>query len=54
MSGGKKGDPEGFVTSAEFYKHMLRMERRVSRLEVILYINLIVTLATLIRSLLSV
>jgi hypothetical protein len=53
LSGRRQGDPEGFVTAAEFYHHMLKMERRVSRLEVILYINLIVTLATLIRSLLS-
>jgi hypothetical protein len=53
LSGRGKNEPEGFVTAAEFYHHMLKMERRVSRLEVILYINLIVTIATLLRLLLS-
>jgi hypothetical protein len=44
--------PDAYITAAEFYMHMLKLERRISRLEIIFYINLILTLATLLRTLL--
>jgi hypothetical protein len=45
--------PEAYVTAAEFYRHMLKLERRISRLEMIFYVNLIVTIATLLKLLLA-
>ena len=46
-----KDDP--YITKNEFYQHMLKVERRLSRLEIIFYINLFVTLVTLLKMLLG-
>jgi hypothetical protein len=46
-----KEDP--YITKNEFYNHMLRVERRLSRLEIIFYINLFITLVTLLKTLLG-
>jgi hypothetical protein len=46
-----KEDP--YITKNEFYNHMLRVERRLSRLEIIFYINLFITLVTLLKILLG-
>jgi len=40
-----------YITKSEFYDHMIRIERRMSRLEIIFYINIIVTMVTLIKTL---
>jgi hypothetical protein len=47
----KEDDP--YITKNEFYHHMLKVERRLSRLEIIFYINLLVTLVTLLKTLLG-
>jgi hypothetical protein len=52
MNPDSEKNPDAYITAAEFYRHMLRLERRISRLEIIFYINLILTLATLLRTLL--
>ena len=49
MSPKPEKDADDYVTVAEFYKHMLKLERRISRLEMIFYVNLIVTIATLLK-----
>jgi hypothetical protein len=41
-----------YMTKNEFYDHMIKIERRLSRLEIIFYINIIVTMVTLIKTLL--
>ena len=46
-------NPDGYITAAEFYTHMLKLERRISRLEMIFYVNLIVTITTLLKLLLA-
>jgi len=38
-----------YVTKDEFYRYMLKVEKRLSRLEIIFTINLVITLATLLR-----
>jgi hypothetical protein len=52
MSPKAEKDADDYVTVAEFYRQMLKLERRISRLEIIFYINLFLTLATLLRTLL--
>jgi hypothetical protein len=52
MNPDSEKNPDAYITAAEFYLHMLKLERRISRLEIIFYINLILTLATLLRTLL--
>jgi hypothetical protein len=52
MNPDSEKNPDAYITAAEFYRHMLKLERRISRLEIIFYINLILTLATLLRTLL--
>jgi hypothetical protein len=42
-----------YVSKNEFYGHMLKIERRLSRLEIIFYINIFITLVTLLRILLG-
>jgi hypothetical protein len=44
-------DGESYMTKNEFYDHMIKIERRLSRLEIIFYINIIVTMVTLIKTL---
>jgi hypothetical protein len=41
-----------YMTKNEFYDYMIKIERRLSRLEIIFYINIIVTMVTLIKTLL--
>jgi hypothetical protein len=47
----KEDDP--YITKNEFYNHMLKVERRLSRLEIIFYVNLFITLVTLLKTLLG-
>lgn len=47
-----KGGGE-YVSKDEFYEHMLKIERRLSRLEIIFSINLIITIVTLLKTLLG-
>jgi len=42
-----------YVTKDEFYHNLLKIEKRLSRLEIIFTINLVVTLATLLKLLLG-
>ncbi|MEM2292204.1 MAG: hypothetical protein QXI11_02060 [Thermoproteota archaeon] len=44
---------EKYVSKNEFYSHLLKIERRLSRLEIIFTINLIVTIVTLIKLILT-
>jgi hypothetical protein len=46
-------DDNQYVMKNEFYHHMLKVERRLSRLEVIFYINLFITLVTLLKTLIG-
>jgi hypothetical protein len=52
MTETKNNPSEAYLTIAEFYKQMLKIERRLSRLEIIYSINLIMTVAALIKLLL--
>ncbi|MEM0010361.1 MAG: hypothetical protein QXT84_01560 [Candidatus Bathyarchaeia archaeon] len=41
-----------YVTYEAYMKHIISLERRVSRLEIILYINLLITMVSLLKLLL--
>lgn len=41
-----------YVTYETYMKHIISLERRVSRLEIILYINLLITMVSLLKLLL--
>jgi hypothetical protein len=53
MNPDSERNPDAYITAAEFYRHMLKLERRISRLEMIFYVNLVVTIATLLKLLLA-
>ncbi|MDW8086320.1 MAG: hypothetical protein RMI45_08825 [Ignisphaera sp.] len=54
MSAERQEDGDRYVCKDEFYDHVLRIERRLSRLEIIFYINIILTMTTLLKMILGV